>query len=481
MAKYMTKDASNLPTLKKIFIGFFVYSSVVALFVQFYLLPVLIPDMHSSHGLMVSGDWNFFHDVARRLAVDMEQYGFKKWNVHPNGQGPAGILALHYWATGIHYPYVLIPLNALMHASAALILFNIIQLLFSSRRASLISSILYLTLPLSVLFYAQISKEVYYNLSLLLFVYSGIGVIKIVTSEKFLIKKDIRAIFFYFLLFSTSVVLVYICRPHIFLFYEGGVYLLCFFMMVGIIGSRKYIFSRCILVVMWAALSIALIKSFPHSDPGDLFSVQAFNDVKVENNEVVTKTVSMTNMTSMSDSPTVDRSSIELTRISPWIVSDYLLDGIDRKLSQLYAYREYFYRYTNGFTTVDREIRLDSALSMVEYFPRALMHGLFSPTYKFLGAGNSGQLSVFLTATAVIMLVLAIPVIFSIFGIYAERKNVLMWFVLVFALFYLLYPVYAFPNIGAFMRHRYVPHLIIVSIGIFKMVSLYYMSSDKKS
>jgi len=56
-----------------------------------------------------------------------------------------------------------------------------------------------------------------------------------------------------------------------------------------------------------------------------------------------------------------------------------------------------------------------------------------------------------------------------------------MWFVLVFALFYLLYPVYAFPNIGAFMRHRYVPHLIIVSIGSFKMVSLYYMSSDKKS
>ena len=108
------------------------------------------------------------------------------------------------------------------------------------------------------------------------------------------------------------------------------------------------------------------------------------------------------------------------------------------------------------------------------YLPKAIMHGLFSPSYSLLydhvkvGLKTYNHSSV-LKLSIGIMTLLSIPIFFSFFGVYNQRRNILMWIMILFAGFYLLYPVYAFPNIGTFMRHRYVPHMLIVSIGIYQI------------
>ena len=164
----------------------------------------------------------------------------------------------------------------------------------------------------------------------------------------------------------------------------------------------------------------------------------------------------------------------EFTIIEPWNRSSFLPLRLDNKLEQLYSYREYFYRWSSGATTIDRHVTLNSAGAMVMYLPKAIMHGLFSPSFSLLNneitlSGKKYDHSSLLKVSILVMTLLSIPIFFSFFGVYNQRRNLLMWVMIVFAGFYLLYPVYAFPNIGAFMRHRYVPHMLIVSIGIYQI------------
>ena len=170
----------------------------------------------------------------------------------------------------------------------------------------------------------------------------------------------------------------------------------------------------------------------------------------------------------------IARKDYEFTTIKPWNHSSFLPSRIDNKLEQLYSYREYFYRFASATTTIDRYVTLNSAGAMVMYLPKAIMHGLFSPSYFLLdnevtAGGKTYDHSSLLKISVWIMTLLSIPILFSFFGVYNQRSNILMWVMIIFAGFYLLYPVYAFPNIGAFMRHRYVPHMLIVSIGVYQI------------
>lgn len=480
-------------TEKSLFIGFFLYSVTLSLILQLYLLPILVPELHHSNGLMVSGDWIFFHDIASKLAAQMTDFGFRVWSLHPNGQGPAGILALHYWTFGVHEPYVLIPLNSFLHACSSLILYHIMQLLFSSRRSSIVASVIYLALPFSILFYAQISKEVYYNLSLLLLLYSCLAITNSILSPVGSLRLMLKKHFAHFILLLISIFLAYISRPHILLFYEWSIFLMLVFIpVVMLIRKIEPRISWSLSLVLILSV-IYVIRLIPYPEVGALFKTTAFEEEKVLLADDV-PAVSQGGADSVSDKPDMtaapsavprvsestkptnkidlDRTRIDFSKITPWESSPYLLPSIDARLEQLYSYREYFYRYTSGLTTVDRHIRLNSAFEMFMYFPSALAHGLFQPNYKFFGLTNQGQLSYFMTIAVLIMTILVVPVIFSFFAVFSERKNILIWFVWIFALFYLLYPVYAYPNIGAFMRHRYVPHMLIIGIGLYKMLSV---------
>ncbi len=209
---------------KYIFWCFWLYSILTALIVQF-ILPIFIPQMfvggpHSNIGLINSGDWNFFHTTAMQLFGEMNIYGLDAWQILPSGQGPSGIAALHYWATGITMPYVLIPIQSFLHGLAAFLFFRINFSIFNSKIAALISSILYLTTPFVLLTYTQISKDVFFNLALLLFLYSLITLIKIFFRKKSTTKVVIRRYALIFLAIYVGMFMLFISRQHAFEFMQ---------------------------------------------------------------------------------------------------------------------------------------------------------------------------------------------------------------------------------------------------------------------
>ena len=58
----------RIASAKSIFIISLIYTSIVSIFVQFILLPIFLPDIHSGGGLLLGFDMNTFHREASEIA-----------------------------------------------------------------------------------------------------------------------------------------------------------------------------------------------------------------------------------------------------------------------------------------------------------------------------------------------------------------------------------------------------------------------------
>lgn len=138
----------------------FVYALSAGLLIQWLVLPLLLPGIHAGHGLLAGGDWVAFHQEADAMAQRIQQTGWAAWELRPGGNAPIGITAIAYALTGIHQPWVVLPLNASLFALGAACLF----LMFSSigpPRLAFLASLPYVLFPSTVMLYGQIHKDVY--------------------------------------------------------------------------------------------------------------------------------------------------------------------------------------------------------------------------------------------------------------------------------------------------------------------------------
>jgi len=154
----------------KLWLAFYLYSLTVGLLVQFVILPIIFPSAHWKDGLMVGGDWVQFHTEGVEIAKRVEQEGWSVWTLrHPiSGQAMSGIAGLFYALTGIHKPWVLLPFNAFLHASAGLILYILLRLLDISKKTALIFTIPFIIFPTSLTWVSQIHKDGLYILGMYL-------------------------------------------------------------------------------------------------------------------------------------------------------------------------------------------------------------------------------------------------------------------------------------------------------------------------
>lgn len=138
----------------------FVYALSVGLLIQWVVLPMLLPGIHAGHGLLAGGDWVVFHQEADLMAQRIQKMGWAAWELRPGGNAPIGIAAIVYAMTGIHQPWVVLPLNALLFALGAACLF----LMFSGiapPRVAFFASLPYVVFPSAAMLYGQIHKDVY--------------------------------------------------------------------------------------------------------------------------------------------------------------------------------------------------------------------------------------------------------------------------------------------------------------------------------
>jgi hypothetical protein len=146
------------PGSVSIFLFAFFFATVAGLLTQFVVLPYLLPSIHAGHGLLMGGDWIGFHADAAELADKISQQGWAAYELRPRGQAPIGISAIVYLVTGIHEPWVLVPLHALLFAAIVVGFFNIFRRFSGSRNAAA-AALLLVFLPSSLMLYAQIHKD----------------------------------------------------------------------------------------------------------------------------------------------------------------------------------------------------------------------------------------------------------------------------------------------------------------------------------
>ena len=103
-----------------LWIIFFIYTSLMALIVQF-ILPQVLPKVFWAHGLFVP-DSTGFHQVAVQKAVEIAQKGWGAWELRPQNQYPAGVTSIFYYLWKPE-PYSMIPFNAVLHATAGCLVF----------------------------------------------------------------------------------------------------------------------------------------------------------------------------------------------------------------------------------------------------------------------------------------------------------------------------------------------------------------------
>jgi hypothetical protein len=189
----------------------FIYTCLVSLFVQFILLPYFFPRMHAGGGLFTGcPDSVSLHQLAVELAERIKQSGWGAWRLRPHNQSPAGIASMVYALTWSKL-WVLIPLNAALHASAFLILFQLINLFIKNQLRSFLCVLPFLVFPSNLQWTAQLHKDGLSILGAALILYSLVILVKSGNLEKKDWRRLIaRAIVFYLM----GIFLIWLARPY---------------------------------------------------------------------------------------------------------------------------------------------------------------------------------------------------------------------------------------------------------------------------
>jgi hypothetical protein len=193
----------------KIWLIFFGYTVLVSCFIQFFVLKFIFPQWNDGNGLLTSSlDSKNFHSIAVELANRMHLDGWSVWELRPKGQAPAGIAAIFYLL--FPKPWVLIPLNAVLHASAAFILWQILNLFLKDQKKSLICVLPFLIFPSNLQWTAQLHKDGFSILGSALILYSIVILAKL---ENLKSKDCYLSILLSFILYIAGIFLIWIVRP----------------------------------------------------------------------------------------------------------------------------------------------------------------------------------------------------------------------------------------------------------------------------
>ena len=126
--------------------------------IQLVVLPHLLPAWHAGSGLLVGGDWVVFHDYAVNRAAVIRAQGWSAFELRPYWNAPIGITSAIYALTWPR-PWTLIPLNAALHATAAALLFRLLQGFVTDWRWAVGGTAPFVLFPSALVWVSQIHKD----------------------------------------------------------------------------------------------------------------------------------------------------------------------------------------------------------------------------------------------------------------------------------------------------------------------------------
>lgn len=402
---------------------FFIYTLLTGLAIQLILLPYVFPAWHAGNGLLVGLDAVNFHKIAVQLANQITTQGWSAWELTPNNQAVAGIAAIFYVLI-TPKPWTVLPLNALLHATAALVLYRLAMFLVKDRKKSLLATLPFVLFPSSLTWTAQMHNDSYAILGQLLFFYGWYLLAQ--WRNTFSVAKMAGAA----ISIVIGITLTWLVRDYL----VQILHVLS--LVVATVLSLAYLWWRRRGDVDWRRTAIAIL--------------------------VIWFLVVMIGLFITPKKPMAERVQYEW-RSSPW-----LLRAIDRQLFALSVKREIvLLDWAGAGSNIDTEIHFHSAADVLSYLPRALQIGFLAPfPNDWFGSGSRPANTMMRRVSGIEMSLVYLSLLGLPIAIWRWRRELSLWIFMFYAAgmqtIYTLVTV----NIGTLYRFRYGYLMTFVALGI---------------
>jgi hypothetical protein len=468
MTLFLTKQAF-ISTVEKwgtrwwvLWLNFFIYTSATAFFVQFVILPYILPQAHLGHGLFVP-DSTGFHQAAVEKAAEMAVTGWSAWELRPEGHFPAGVASVFYYLWRPE-PYALIPFNAVLHATAGCLVFFLLGVLMPGRpMAAAAGASLFVINPASFEWTAQIHRDGTFILGILLILTSWMLLLRSADKSRW------KGLIIAFVLAFPGALLISISRPYwsqISTF--TGIIL---YVVILAVWSEEWIKTKKLtsyrgasLVVGFCLIMIQVLVNYgnytdnrDHESLGRVAIQGRISQKELPQDPAYIQT----------------RVNGEIKNILRWKDTPFLPEYMERTLYTLWRYR-HGSQGSGGKTVIDANLRLDSAGAFFFYLPRAFQVAFLSPFPSlWMGTGNTNSTTIGRKIVGAITFFFYGCLGFFIWCAWENRKILQFWVIAIYATFGLLVFTYAYANVGILSRMRYGFYMVIIGIGFaFAIVKL---------
>lgn len=414
-----------------------IYVVVLGLVIQLFLLPRFFPTWDRGDGLLVRTDSWTFHRLAVELADQVGSQGWAAWELRPNGEAPAGLAAAIYALT-CPKPWVLLPINAVMHATGAVLLVVMIQRLVRDNRWALVGALPFVLFPSALRWTTQIHKDGATILGFYMFA-CALLILASPTSWHPRWRPGLWAL----LLGFAGVSLVWVYRPYMSL-------------MVQLVGLAAMV------IVGHRLLLAAHERALPVS--------RAWVAVALVGGLLVSLTVltrAGTGTAGMNDDQVSPGSAGAVHRVAwesqPWMPKP--LDTIFRSLAN--RRQMYIESYPEAGSNVDVRVEFRDYTDVLVYIPRASEIGLLAPfPSTWMGAGTLPSTTLMRRAAIPEMIVIYLALLVLPLAIWRWRRKADLWILLVLCLGMLVGYALVVANVGTLYRMRYPYIMLLVGLSV---------------
>ena len=450
----------------------FLYTALIAAFVQLIALPYIVPEWHAGHGLLSGGDWIWFHELAVKMSENILMNGWGEWMLRPQGQAPAGIAAAIYTLT-VPEPWTVIPLNAALHAAAAVVLIVIIQRFTSRWQYALIASLPFILYPSAMTWYTQLHKDGFFILGSLVFLLGWITIVERINNFH-----NPREIIKAYLLIMTGATLVWVVRPYGVQMMQGVALLIVVGISVYALVFKKYLQSfgakSLLIPVLLCFIIVSLtpltqqgvdIREVPAQQPQQQADPVPLTQQGVDIREVPAQQPQQQADPVPLTQQGVDIREVPETKIMHW--KAMLPSRLDSAFYTLAVLRNGFIdAYPDAGSNIDTDIRFHSALDVIAYVPRALEIALLAPfPNMWLGSGSAVNSSFIRKVSGFEMLGIYFGLLLTILSFKKWRENPAWWIIISFCVGMMVIYALVGVNIGSLYRTRYGFIMTIVALG----------------
>ncbi len=421
---------------------------IVAAFIQFVVLGMIFPDWSSGHGLLLATDSIGYHNMAVDLAERIAAEGWAVWELAPLGHFTVGLVAAHY-ALMLPEPWVVIPSAATATAFSVLVLFQICLHFIKDWRIAVLAVAPYMLFPSAAFWYAQLLKDTYFNLGILIFAYG------------------------YMILAARATWTAGWRRPAL-----GLTCVLLGYVVMGMI--RPYALTLMWLTaVLLSALTILVLILYARGTTLALARVAfgvGLHLIAVagmhQGREELAKYELMP--TSFTDELVNMKGRFLLTR-KYWQKTPWLPQILDNRFATLAGVRHaYLFSGKDARSEIDREFDFQNSVELLSYLPRAAQIAFLAPfPNHWFGEGSTEATTMMRKITMAEMLLTYVFLLFAPYALWHWRQRGEIWVLSLFCAVILMIYSVSTPNLGTLYRVRYAYLMVFVAMGIMGMATLW--------